>query len=361
MSARRPMRPLTAATRPQLDGTDAFDFVATGDSRPVLPNCGFPRVTQRMFAELRLLRPAFVLYTGDFMWGYGASRQEMLNDIDRFRALADSTGVPLYNAPGNHEMQSDEDAIRLLEERGHDLYGSFDVGPWHFVALNTDEFCLEGRVHGRQLEWLRDDLRRNAEAAGIFVFMHRPMHSWFQGDFNPDDRELLHELFATHRVRAVFAAHDHFHHAEEHDGVRYLTVAGAGSPMYAQPPRGGFAHYVIVSVAGGEVDVNVVETGRLDVEHVAGNDGVEPLTIARVSNGTDRDLLVRNLELRVPRLAREQDYAIAVEYVDWERTRRRPPAQLRSVTDLGDGSVRLSVALTVPTGVALRVAVEARP
>ena len=356
----RAMRPITRITEPALDSDAAFRFVAGGDSRPTLPNCGFPQVTHRLFAEIGLLRPAFVLYTGDFMWGYGAGRQEMLNDIDRFRALADRTGVPLYNVPGNHEMQSDPAAIELLRERGHDLYGSFDVGRWHFIGLNTDEFCLEGRIHGEQLDWLRGDLAEHRDAAGTFVFMHRPMHSWFQGDFNPDDQQLLRDLFAEHRVSAVFAAHDHFHHVEEHGGVRYMTVAGAGSPMYAQPPRGGFAHYVLVTVGPDGVDYNVVEPGRLDVDHVAGNDGIEPLSIARVANGTDRDLDVGNLAFRVPRLESADRYAISVDYVDWERKPQAVPTRLRSVTDLEDGSALLSIALTVPTGVAFRVVVEAR-
>lgn len=354
------MRPITRVTEPALESREAFRFVAGGDSRPTLPNCGFPRVTHRIFREMRLLRPAFVLYTGDFMWGYGAGRQEMLNDIDRFRALADTTGVPLYNVPGNHEMQSDPTAIELLRAQGHDLFGSFSVGNWHFVGLNTDEFCLEGRVHGEQLDWLREDLAAHRDAAGTFVFMHRPMHSWFQGDFNPDDAELLRELFAGHGVRAVFAAHDHFHHEEEHAGVRYMTVGGAGSPMYAQPPRGGFAHYVLVTVGPDGVDFNVVEPGRLDVDHVAGNDGLEPLSIARVANGTDRDLELGNLEFRVPRLESPDRYRLSVDYRDWERNAQHVPARLRSVIDLGDGSVLLSVAVAVPTGVAFRVAVEAR-
>jgi hypothetical protein len=360
VTARPPLRPITRAVEPVLEFVEAFDFVVTGDSRPTLPNAGFPHVTHRLFAELALLRPAFVLYTGDFMWGYGATRQEMLNDIDRFRALADTTGVPLFNVPGNHEMQSDPEAIRLLQERGHDFYGSFSVGPYHFVALNTDEFCLEGRIAGEQLDWLLDDLEAHREARAIFVFMHRPMHSWFQGDFNPDDQQMLHRMFVEHPVRAVFAAHDHFHHEEQHDGIRYMTVAGAGSPMYAQPTRGGYAHYVLIHVGPDGVDYNVVEPGRLDVDVVAGGDGIEPLTIARVANTTDRDLLVRNLVLRVPRLAAREDYAISIDYLDWERKRQHLPVTIRSLVDTGDGSAQLSLVFCVPSGVAFRVTVEAR-
>lgn len=360
-AAARALRPITRVQRPVVESEQAFDFIVTGDSRPTLPNAGFPRVTHRLFEEIRLLQPAFVLFTGDFMWGYNASRQEMLNDIDRFRALADTTGVPLFNMPGNHEMLSDPRAVDLLEQKGHDLYGSFDVGPYHFIGLNTDEFCLEGRVAGEQLDWLRRDLEQNRDATAIFVFMHRPMHSWFQGDFNPDDQQMLHELFAEFPVHAVFAAHDHFFHFEEHDGVRYMTVAGAGSPMYAQPTKGGYAHYVIVSLLGdGAVDYNVVEPGRLDVQYVAGNDGIEPLSIARVANTTDRDLTLRKLDFQVPRLATPADYDIRVDWVDWARQPQRTPAQVTGFLDREDGSATLSVAVTVPTGVAFRVVVEAR-
>ena len=357
----RSLRPVTQAATIDADPTHGFEFVVTGDSRPTLPNAGFPNVTHRLFGELRVLRPAFVLYTGDFMWGYNATRQEKLNDIDRFTALADTLGVPLFNSPGNHEMQSDPEAIAMLEERGHDLYGSFDVGPYHFIALNTDEFCLEGRIAGDQLEWLRADLDANATAAGIFVFMHRPMYSWFQGDFNPDDQAMLCDLFAAHPVRAVFAAHDHFYLHEEHAGVQYMTVAGAGSPMYAQPQRGGFAHYVIVSVAAdGGVEYKVVEPGRLDVEYVAGNDGIEPLSIARVANTTDSDLALRNLEFSVPRLASLDDYQFSADYQDWVREAQQVELRPRAMTDCQDGSALVSLEVAIPTGVSIRVVVEAR-
>ena len=357
----RSLRPITKATGIDADPAVGFEFVVTGDSRPTLPNAGFPQVTHRLFAELRAIGPAFALYTGDFMWGYHATRQEKLNDIDRFSALADTLGVPLFNAPGNHEMQSDPEAIALLEERGHDLYGSFDVGPYHFVGLNTDEFCLEGRIAGDQLEWLRSDLEASAGAKGIFVFMHRPMYSWFQGDFNPDDQAMLRDLFASHPVRAVFAAHDHFYLHEEHAGVQYMTVAGAGSPMYAPPQRGGFAHYVLVRVdADGGIEYSVVEPGRIDIEYVAGNDGIEPLSIARIANTTDSDITLRNLEFRMPRLGALDDYRFSADYQDWVRQERPVDLKPGRMVDCGDGSAVVSVEVGLATGVAFRVAVEAR-
>lgn len=359
----RPFRPLTSPTiplpEPPADGR--LTFVVAGDGRPTLAHMPYPRHAVTIMREIALLQPELVLYTGDAFWHYWASRQEMLNDFDRFRALADSGGVPLYNVPGNHEMQSDPDVVAVLEEKGHDLYGSFDVGQYHFVALNTDEVNLEGRVTGEQLEWLRWDLEQSRDAVAIFVFMHRPMFSWFQGDFNPDDSELLQELFRSHPVRGVFAAHDHFFHHERHDGVDYMTVGGGGGPLYAQPPKGGFAHYVLVSVGREGVDYNVIEPGHLEVDHTAGNDGLEPVTVARVMNTTDRELLVRALRLRVPRLASREGYRLSLDYLDWQRQRPELSVTLRGVEDMGDGSATLIVEVPVPPGVAFRVIAEARP
>ena len=115
-----------------------------------------------------------------------------------------------------------------------------------------------------------------------------------------------------------------------------------------------------MTVGADGVDYNVVVPGRLDVDHVAGNDGIEPLSIARVNNGTDRDLRFDNLEFRVPRLESEDSYVLSVDYTDWQRVRQDVDATLNAVHDLEDGSVRLSVGVDVPTGVAFRVIVEAR-
>ena len=136
---------MTTLGPPQIEPGEAFSFVVTGDGRAPLPNMPFPRVQLDIMREIALLGPTFVLYTGDSVWGYGASRQELLNDYDRFRALANSTGVPLYNAPGNHEMQSDPAAVEILCVTGQDLYGSFDAGEYHFIALNTDGYPARKR------------------------------------------------------------------------------------------------------------------------------------------------------------------------------------------------------------------------
>ena len=355
----RPLRPVNGLPLEGDPGEGEFTFAVAGDGRPTVAGMSFPQVTEDIMAEIGLLRPAFTLYTGDAIFGYKQTRQQMLNELDRFRTLATTTGAPLYNVPGNHEAQSSDDAIAVLAEWGHDLYGSFDFGGYHFVGLNTDEPHKEGRVTGEQLEWLERDLAAASGARGAFVFMHRPLFSWYQGNFNPDDAAVLQRLFAGHGVRAVFAAHDHFFYEEVHDGVRYITVGGAGGPLYTQPPAGGFSHYLLVTCAD-EVDINVIEPNRIDIDSLRGNDGLEPETVVRIANTTDRSLVVRGLRMYVPRLADPAGYSVSALSRDFALEETALDTAIAGVEDVGDGSVELTIEVPLPTGEAVWVTAEAR-
>ena len=359
MTDRGPLRPVNPRPYGAVAAPGEFTFAVAGDGRPTVAGMPFPQVTSGIMRELALLRPAFTLYTGDAIFGYKQSRQQMLNELDRFKALADSTRVPLFNVPGNHEAQSSAAAMQVLADWGHELYGSFDFHGWHFVGLNTDEPNYEGRIAGEQLAWLEQDLRAAARAKGTFVFMHRPLFSWFQGDFNPDDVAALVRLFAQHGVRAVFAAHDHFYYEEEHDGVRYVTVGGAGGPLYTQPPAGGFSHYVLVSCGAAGVDYNVVEPGRLEHTPLMGGDGLEPVSVVRLANVTDRDLLARGLRVRAPRLADRGGYKASAVSRDFALRQSDHDVPITEVEDRGDGSVSLTMEVPLPTGCAVWVTVEA--
>jgi 3',5'-cyclic AMP phosphodiesterase CpdA len=359
-AATAPLRPVNDRQLSHPGLAPPFTFAVTGDGRPTVPGLPFPRVTHRIFEELRLLGPAFVLYPGDAIFGYGDTRGEMLQELDAFARLADRAAVPVYNAPGNHEMQSRPEAVEALREWGHDLYGSFDFRGCHFIVLNTDEVLLEGRVAGEQLEWLRADLASARGSHAIFVAMHRPIYSWFQGDFNPDDGETLHDLFRSHGVEAVFSCHDHFFYEEQHDGVRYVTAGGAGGPLYTQPPGGGFAHYLLITVGADGAEMNVVEPNHLDVEYLTGNDGVAPVSTARLANTTDRDLVARNLEFRVPHLPDPGAYAVSATVRDFARHEeplRAVPARLATGPD--EVAV-LGVEVPLPRGCGVWVTVDAR-
>ena len=356
----RPLPPLSRAAKPVLDSPDEFTFAVMGDCRATLPGVPLPRVFHDLVRDIALLRPAFVLFAGDAIHGYRQTRQQLLNEYDRFRATVAPTGIPWFNAPGNHEMQSEPSAVEALKAAGQALYGSFDIGKYHFVALNTDEVALEKRVAQEQFQWLKSDLELNRKAAGIFIWMHRPLDSWFRGDFDPGDRDALRALFKKYPVKAVFAGHDHYFDSGEVDGIRYFTSGGAGSPLYAQPPKGGFAHFILVSVSPQGIDYTVVPANFIEIAYTSGNNGIEPVTTARVINGTANDLMARHLEFRVPRLSAPSLYRVSTLLRDDEDRPVQHRAVIRSSIDNLDGSVTLGVAVAMPGGTGFQVTVEAR-
>lgn len=146
---------------------------------------------------------------------------------------------------------------------------------------------------------------------------------------------------------------------EKHDGVRYVTSGGGGAPLYAPPDRGGFAHYLLVSVGPDGIDHAVIEPFHLEVEAVAGHDGLRLASTLRVANTTDRDLTLRNLELRCPRLASPAGYRLEVDFSDYAREPTRTRARIAEVEDAGDGSATVRVEADVPTGTAFHLTVHA--
>src|ERR1700756_3386112 len=68
---------------PAADGD--FVFVVTGDNRPTTHGAPFPHVLDTLLAEVRLIQPDLVLWTGDTVYGYGdKDRTELANEYATF-------------------------------------------------------------------------------------------------------------------------------------------------------------------------------------------------------------------------------------------------------------------------------------
>jgi len=306
----RPIAPIVAPLPALADGAPLL-FVVGGDNRPTGHDGPFPRVTRTIFSEIGLIRPDFVLWTGDAVYGYDDSPRELSAEYDRFAAAAREGGAALFDAPGNHEihhLDADPCGDRLSEEafarRFGNLYGSFDAGGAHFIALDTAQVCSEDRLDPEQRAWLERDLEANRHARAIFVFSHTEFFS--SPTIDPDaakghpeiaDREGLIALFRKYPVRAVFCGHEHVYSHENHEGIDFFVAGGAGAPLYAPPDRGGFSHYVVVRLDKGELAWDVVEPGRLYVEAGADLAGKRTTWIV---NGTDADVPVRGAWIDAP-------------------------------------------------------------
>lgn len=319
----RPLQSVVTALQP-VAGAGGITFIVGGDNRPTAKGAPMPRVVKTIFDEIGLVRPDFVLWSGDTVYGYCDTRAELEGEYNAFLDLATRGAVPLFNAPGNHEIHSGQScpppastapapelcgppcSEEVFEQRFGKLYGSFDYAGAHFISLDTDVPDHEDEISGKQLEWLQKDLELNKGARAIFVFCHTEFQSAPMIDPNKSHPPIknaaeLRALFKNYPVKAVFAGHEHIFWREPvgPDGIAYFVAGGSGAPLYAPPDHGGYSHYILVRLtADNKPSYEVIEPGRLYVEPAAGTATEARLWIV---NSTDiGPLNLHGIETEVP-------------------------------------------------------------
>ena len=115
-------------------------------------------------------------------------------------------------------------------------YYSYDVGEWHFIALNT---MSGGAVATTQLTWLQDDLQATTKPC-IAAYFHHPLVS--RGEYlgYSQIKPLFDRLYAA-KADLVLVGHDHNYQryakmdgnqVAKADGVRQIIVGTGGRNMY---------------------------------------------------------------------------------------------------------------------------------
>jgi 3',5'-cyclic AMP phosphodiesterase CpdA len=291
LPALNPLKGTPAPTAPK--DPDKFTFILAGDNRPAKKNDPPTETVKIIFKAIKKQDPAFVLWTGDIISGKdpdGPIAQEYAD----FLAIAAKGNAPVFNAPGNHEMNDGNNCpnAKLLSLYKQDCgqsapYGSFDYGHSHFIALDSDEpapagdpcNCAAqstngddkptGYISADQMALLAQDLTAHASAAHIFIFLHRPLVGYKGEDqLCPANVTALQAMFKKYpNISYVVAGHQHMYYNPqgpkfEAPPVRkdpspdpyYLVSGGAGAPLKSK----GFYHYLIFKVDGDKVSVQVV-------------------------------------------------------------------------------------------------------
>lgn len=159
-------------------------------------------------------QPAFVLFLGDLVNSWGEK------SIANFEECIAPLKAPRLITHGNHDTRPPYTEFRALMQRQcgfDDVFYSFDVGPWHGIALPCN---LEGNgaeqvaVEEAMLAWLEQDLAANATRPTI-IFEH--LHTlpigtaqteWYA--FRLELRKKLMDLYTRHgNVRWYFNGHVH--------------------------------------------------------------------------------------------------------------------------------------------------------
>src|ERR1043165_6765919 len=289
--------------------TGDFVFVAGGDNRAPARAAPWPRVLPTIFSEIRLIQPDFVIWSGDTIYGYGASAKELPAEYAEFKAMAKRAAVPLVNAPGNHEVHDVQgqlpcaDLETEFKKHWGDLYGSFDYRGAHFIALDTEQCGHIGEIAGAQLDWLKQDLEANKNARAVFLFFHTEITlapNDEDGKNHPPltNKDELQALFEKYPVKAVFQGHEHLFYQTTMNGIQYFVAGGAGAPFYAPPEKGGFSHYLVVEMKKDQLTYKVVEPAHLYTEAATNANPAEHKVW--LINSSDLALPVRRIETFVP-------------------------------------------------------------
>lgn len=218
-----------------------------------------PEVWGRVWREVSLLGPDFVINVGDTIQG-GADElverqwDEIAPVFGRYRDL------PLYFTPGNHDIFSDFSEKVYTKRTGRPPHYSFDFQNAHFTVLDNSR---TSDLSEEQLDFLERDLKEHQARSPKFIFVHKPY--WMiplklqSGEFR------LHQLARRYGVAYVVSGHGHRLVRMERDGIQYLMVASSGANIEAQRNnpegfRSGYLyHHVWVRVKGSSARFTVKE------------------------------------------------------------------------------------------------------
>jgi 3',5'-cyclic AMP phosphodiesterase CpdA len=170
--------------------------------------------------------------------------------------------MPVYHAPGNHDLRNRFGPRLWKEYLGPTFYG-FDYGGARFIALDTE--TDRHRLGTRQFKWLAGQLV-DAKGKTVFLYLHEPLypvskHVGGSMDVYPRERDALHELLVLHRdeIGAVFAGHEHIYNVQVRDGIKYYITGGGGAPLHGKRPKGGFHHFLLVTMKDARPTIEVRE------------------------------------------------------------------------------------------------------
>jgi Carbohydrate binding module (family 6)/Calcineurin-like phosphoesterase len=274
-----------AFTTAPLRGGGAVRFIAFGDS-------GIGSTEQRQLAT-RMASDSFdfAIHAGDVAYGtsaaVGGPSYTQYDDwlFGVYSSWMRTRGF--WPSIGNHDDEIGAARayrdVFVLPEQGAtttypdhaERYYSFDYGPVHFVALDTETAFLDPARRQAQLAWLDADLAGTSQPWRVVYFHRSPYSSGAEHGSMLDVRAAFAPIFERRRVQLVVSGHDHDYersipwreYVTNGGLVTYVVTGGGGAPLYAvgsSPWTAASAsvnHYLRVSVAD---CVMTLEAVRID-------------------------------------------------------------------------------------------------
>ena len=210
-------------------------------------------------AEINTLVPpaAFALASGDLV-DVGTKT----NQFENYRRSIANFKIPLFNLPGNHDVQSGQGLAHYHHYLGPNYY-SFNAGDCHFVLLDSVRFDQPA-----QQQWIARDLAAAPPGATLIFAFH----------FLPTQKQL--EYLADLGAAAIISGHWHGNRVRESHGVLDINTPPLRFGGIDRHPRsfrivdvqqgkldlelrlGGFNHHCVVVTPSGTVHP---ESGKIPV------------------------------------------------------------------------------------------------
>jgi len=197
-----------------------------------------PRQKENQIFRLETV-PELMETGADFSLFLGDIADDELDIFGPFEESVRPLDMPLYMAYGNHDInfRSPDNSLRAETYRRHfgpDYY-SFNYGPSHFVVLNAVDYdgwneedgkrgSYFGGIDERQMEWLRQDIRRVDPGKHIYIVTHIPLHDRFFA--TEDGKQILETVQDRDRVTAL-SGHLHGFMSWPYDGDMFETPMDA--------------------------------------------------------------------------------------------------------------------------------------
>ncbi|MBS1995655.1 MAG: metallophosphoesterase [Cyanobacteria bacterium SZAS LIN-2] len=178
-------------------------------------------------------KPDFIVFTGDLTQTTDDKtiRQARMKEFKQIVAELDTKKV--FFMPGEHDASLDNG------ETYKDFFGrthySFDHKGVHFIAIDNVSDPT-GSIGEAQLQWLKDDLSKQAADANIVVLTHRPLFDLYpQWDWATRDGARAIDLLMPFHNVTVFYGHIH---QEHHQMTGHIAHHSARSLMLPLPTPG---------------------------------------------------------------------------------------------------------------------------
>ncbi|MDP3000187.1 MAG: metallophosphoesterase, partial [Bryobacterales bacterium] len=235
--------------RPAETPANEFHFSIVGD-RAGSPE---PQIYGRVWREVALLRPDFVITVGDAIPGNDDDELEaQWSEVKKiWRRYAQ---FPLYHIPGNHDIWNERSREAFIRHTGFATHYSFRFQNALFVIASTGR---GEELPAAELDFIEKELQANGNCDPKFLFFHKPF--WIEKFRAGDTGFRLHAMARRYGVRAVIGGHGHRLVHMVRNGITYLEVGSSGGSMSGKLIRGDgfrdgcFYHHVWASVKGSAV------------------------------------------------------------------------------------------------------------